>query len=209
MSSTQEEPYQISLEINNDRCKLLKTFKNIGIPRFKVIDIREGDEGITRHLVRLSTEQIHKIPEKILKKIQKTYPLQKDASAWFETEGCEICNTIVTKGSFLISGRNIQGSTIVYNFITPNFEAFKKIISTLEEHNLEPKILEVKKHKAKGLLTEKQERALWIALRMGFFEYPRKINTIELSQKLGIAPSTLSEIKRRGIRRLLEHHFET
>ncbi|MGB9853752.1 MAG: hypothetical protein ACPLRY_02970 [Candidatus Bathyarchaeales archaeon] len=29
-----------------------------------------------------------------------------------------------------------------------------------------------------------------------------------LSRKLEISPSTLSEIMRRGIRRLLKHHFE-
>jgi predicted DNA binding protein len=43
---------------------------------------------------------------------------------------------------------------------------------------------------------------------MGFFDYPRKINMEELSRKLGISPSTLSEMIRRGIRKLLMYHFE-
>jgi predicted DNA binding protein len=57
-------------------------------------------------------------------------------------------------------------------------------------------------------LTEKQERVLWLALKLGFFDYPRRINSIEFSKKLGIVPSTLSEMKRRGIRKLLKHYFE-
>ena len=59
-----------------------------------------------------------------------------------------------------------------------------------------------------GVLTEKQERIFWLALKGGFFDYPRKIDTVELAAKLGISPSTLSEITRRGMRRLLESHFK-
>lgn len=59
------------------------------------------------------------------------------------------------------------------------------------------------------ILTEKQERLLWLALKMGFLDYPRKINAVELSRRVGIRASTLSEITRRGIHRLLEQHFET
>jgi len=75
---------------------------------------------------------------------------------------------------------------------------------------LKPKILEVGKFRPKGkTLTEKQERVLWLALKMGFFEFSRKITMAELSRRLGLGLSTLSEITRRGIRRLLEDHFET
>ncbi len=59
-----------------------------------------------------------------------------------------------------------------------------------------------------GVLTEKQERIFWLALKGGFFDYPRKIDTVELAKKLGISPSTLSEITRRGMRRLLESYFK-
>ena len=72
-----------------------------------------------------------------------------------------------------------------------------------------PKILQVVKFKPKSrILTDKQERVLWLALKLGFFDYPRKINSIELSRRLGIAPSTLSEMTRRGMRKLLESYFE-
>lgn len=59
-----------------------------------------------------------------------------------------------------------------------------------------------------AVLTEKQERIFWLALKGGFFDYPRKIGLRELAEKLGVQSSTLSEIMRRGTRRLLEHYFE-
>ena len=59
-----------------------------------------------------------------------------------------------------------------------------------------------------GVLTENQERIFWLALKSGFFDYPRQIGMAELAAKLGISPATLSEIIRRGTRRLLEHYFK-
>ena len=110
---------------------------------------------------------------------------------------------------FLVSARHLSDYTIIYDFVVPNHEAFRNIVSKLEEHGLAPKILEVTKFKPKmKALTEKQERVLWLALKLGFFDYPRKINSIEFSKKLGIVPSSLSEITRNGIRRLLRHYFE-
>jgi predicted DNA binding protein len=58
------------------------------------------------------------------------------------------------------------------------------------------------------VLTENQERIFWLALKSGFFDYPRQIGMAELAAKLGISPATLSEIMRRGSRRLLEHYFK-
>ncbi|MEM3078779.1 MAG: helix-turn-helix domain-containing protein, partial [Thermoproteota archaeon] len=57
--------------------------------------------------------------------------------------------------------------------------------------------------------TEKQENVLWLSLKMGYFDTPRKIGTRELAKTLGIVPSTFSEITRSGIRKLLEKYFES
>jgi predicted DNA binding protein len=208
MEDPSDAPYIVSLEIVNKQCKLLRTFKDLDIQDFKLIDVRSLSEGLTRHLVKIPAEQINNIPEGTFKKIQINKGTLEHL-AWFESDGCEVCNLILSHGSFLVSGRSIENGALIYTFIAPNFEVFKSITSGLENIKLEPKILRMGKYKRTGILTERQERVLWLALQSGFFEFPRKINTIELSGRLGIALSTLSEILRRGTRRLLEHHFQT
>jgi predicted DNA binding protein len=97
----------------------------------------------------------------------------------------------------------------MYNFMVPSFEAFQKIVSTLKAAGLKVTVLKMGKFEPQaGVLTEKQERIFWLALKGGFFDYPRRIDTVELAAKLGISPSTLSEIVRRGTRRLLEGYFK-
>jgi predicted DNA binding protein len=103
----------------------------------------------------------------------------------------------------------MEEHVIRYSFIVPTFEAYKSIIHSLEKSGHKVNVLKMGSFEPKtGILTDKQERIFWLALKGGFFDYPRKIGTHELAAKLGIRPSTLSEILRRGTRRLLEHHFE-
>ena len=207
MSQSLDEPYYIVLEIENRQCKGLRMLENAGIEKYSLIDIRGTPRGSTRHLIKMPPEETKKLPEKLFKEkeIDKSADI---TSAWFNTDGCDICNTIFTNSSFLISAKHVKEYKIAYSFVTPNSEAYQKITSSLEAKAFEFKVLEAGKYKPKSrTLTEKQERVLWLALKMGFFEYPRKITMLQLSQRLGIGLSSLSEILRRGLRRLLEDYF--
>jgi predicted DNA binding protein len=53
-------------------------------------------------------------------------------------------------------------------------------------------------------LTARQEEVLGAALAQGYFEFPRRISLTNLSELVGVKPSTLSEILRGAERRILE-----
>lgn len=202
------KPYHVVIEVENRECRILKKVASLGIKHLKVTDIRSSRSGSIKHLIELEREQANKIS----KNFKIVVPRGKDESKpsiWFDSEGCEVCNCILSRDAFLISGKSMEENIIKYSFIVPTFDSYKSIISALENSGHKVKVLKIGSFKPKkGVLTEKQEKIFWLALKGGFFEYPRKIGTQELSAKLGIRPSTLSEILRRGTRRLLENYFE-
>ena len=206
MQPIKDEPYHIAIEIVNKQCRVSKRLEELGIKQFKIIDLRGVTSDTTRHLVKIPSKQVGRIP----KNLEVSQSESKgETSVWIDSSGCEVCTTILSNSSFLISGRTVQDGALLYTFITPNFRAFQTIISSLERKGFKPNILEVGKYqRRREILTEKQERALWLALKMGFFNYPRNLTMRELSFRLGVGLSTLSETMRRGIRRLLENHFE-
>jgi predicted DNA binding protein len=208
MTDVWRKPYHVVIEVENRQCRILKKFESLGLKRLQVADIRSSSSGSVKHLIELDRDQVKKIP-KDFKIVAPRGKAQGKPSIWFESEGCEVCNTILSRDAFLISGKSMEKHTIKYSFIVPTFEAYKSIISALESSGHKVNVLKRGSFEPKtGVLTEKQERIFWLALKGGFFDYPRKIGTRELSAKLGIRPSTLSEMLRRGTRRLLEHHFE-
>ena len=207
MTDVWSKPYHVVIEVENRQCRILKKFASLGLKHLQVADIRSSSSGSVKHLIELELNHVKKIPKGLL--IVPQSKAERKPSMWFESEGCEVCNIILSRDAFLISGKSIEEHTIKYSFIVPTFEAYKSIVSSLEETGHEVKVLKMGSFEPKtGVLTGKQERIFWLALKSGFFDYPRKIGTRELSAKLGIKPSTLSEILRRGTRRLLEHHFE-
>jgi predicted DNA binding protein len=133
---------------------------------------------------------------------------ERKSSVWLE-EGCEVCNTILSHDAFLVSGNSLENNIINYSFMAPTFEAYRGIVNDLEKAGYAVNILKIGKFKQRvGVLTKNQEKVFWFALKSGFFDYPRKISLAELAANLGISPATLSEVIRRGTRRLLEHYLK-
>lgn len=206
MSDSWREPYHVVIEVENKQCKMVKKLASIGFKHLKVVDVRSSSSGSVKHLMELGKEQAEGLSLGGAKLKGKA----EGSSMWFESEGCEVCNTILSRDAFLVSGKSLEDSMIMYSFMVPTFEAYKGIIADLEKSGHRVNVVKLGKFEAKtGVLTAKQERLFWLALKGGFFDYPRKIDTVELAAKLGISPATLSETLRRGTRRLLEHYFKS
>jgi|Deesub1362B_J571_1020462.scaffolds.fasta_scaffold00003_413 predicted DNA binding protein len=203
-----DEPIHIVLEIQNKECKVLEILRSLNIDKFKLIDIRSHTKGSISHLLKLEPDHLRKIlHSEIIKTKSRSYA-DTDYGIWIEGEGCNVCNTILSEGAFVISGANPKGDSFIYSFIAPNHDVFQNILHSLKKNGFNPKVLKVMKYRSSGrVLTEKQEIILWIALHSGFFDYPRKVKVEELARRLGISSSTFSEITRRGLRRLLEKYF--
>ena len=184
---------------------MVKKLFSLGFSHLKVVDVRSSSTGNVRHLMDIGEDQARKVPTELAVKGH----VEGKSSVWLESEGCEVCNTILKHNAFLISGKSMQNNIITYSFIVPTFEAYRGIICDLEKAGYAVNVRKAGKFEQQiDVLTENQERVFWLALKSGFFDYPRQIGMAELAEKIGISPATLSEIIRRGTRRLLEHYFK-
>jgi hypothetical protein len=199
------EPYQVVIEVENKQCKMVGKLASLGFKHLKVVDVRSSTSGSVRHLMDMGEDQAQKVPKELAAKGH----VEGKSAVWLESEGCEVCNTILAHDAFLVSGKSMQDNIITYSFMVPTHEAFRGIINDLEKTGHKVIVRKVGKFEAQiDVLTENQERIFWLALKSGFFDYPRQVGMAELAAKLGISAATLSEIMRRGTRRLLEHYFK-
>ena len=199
------EPYQVVIEVENKQCQMVGKLAALGFKHLKVVDVRSSKGGCVRHLMDVGEDQAPKVPQELAAKGR----VENKSAVWLESEGCEVCNTILAHDAFLVSGKSMQNNLITYSFMVPTPEAYKGILTDLERAGHKVTILKVGKFTQQiDVLTENQERIFWLALKSGFFDYPRQIGLTELAAKLGVSPATLSEIMRRGTRRLLEHYFK-
>ena len=123
------------------------------------------------------------------------------------TNTCAVCNTLEGTNCFLMDA-SVNESWITWKILTSDRESLKSVVKRLKDQGLEIKLHRIKEVEKSGLLTEKQEQILRIALIRGYFDYPKRISLRELAALFGISISTASEILRKGQKKILMDYFK-
>ncbi len=176
------EPLGIIFRIKNEKCRVSKSLRENGITEFKVIGIRPyGDKMI--HAVEIR-EGINKV-------------------RMLESEGCELCELLSSTKALLISA-TMRNDDMRCEVILPNRQALRKLSSALKTYKGFKIISIVKRDR---MLTRRQEEVLLTAVRMGYFDFPRRIRTRELAEMLGMSEASLTEVLRRAMRKLVMEYY--
>jgi len=122
---------------------------------------------------------------------------------------CTVCSLIVHSqtGYFIGPAATEEDCQMTYRLFM-NGEGIPAFLQTLHEKGVEYKIAEIAKMSKARSLTSKQERVLKSALELGYYDYPKRISTEDLSKVVGLAPSTISEILRRAEKRIISGYFD-
>jgi predicted DNA binding protein len=84
----------------------------------------------------------------------------------------------------------------------------QQLVANLERHGAEPKLVSLTEIGDKDALTARQEQITRMAFERGYFDFPRSIGLRQLAKIFGVSTSTLSEILRKGQRRIMTRYFK-
>ncbi len=122
---------------------------------------------------------------------------------------CKACDVLIKSKAFMVYPVDIHKGRMRWFLITDNNRTMGKICEGLEEYECDVKIERVVALSEKGILTERQEEIVREAFSYGYFDYPKRINSLKLAKKLGISISTLSEVLRAAQRRIFAKYLRT
>ena len=123
---------------------------------------------------------------------------------------CIVCSIIMDSKTGYFVGPATTGADCQLNYkLFLNGEGIPGFLQSLHDKGILYKISEIAKMAPQRALTPKQERVLKSALELGYYEYPKRISTEELSRSLNLAPSTVSEMLRRAERRIISGYFKS
>jgi predicted DNA binding protein len=126
------------------------------------------------------------------------------------SKNCVVCPAIadVDASCFISSAATEEDCSVGYKVLLSR-ENVPVIINRLSKTGAEYKVAEISTVSSLPGLTSRQERILKTAMELGFYDFPRKVTNEELAAKLGVKPSTLSEIVRRAERKVVGKYFES
>ena len=123
---------------------------------------------------------------------------------------CTVCSLIMeSKTGYFIGPATTEIDCQLSYKLFMSGEGIPGFLQSLHDNGVLYKISEIAKMTPARALTSKQERVLKSALEMGYYDYPKRVSTEDLSKALDLAPSTISEILRRAERRIISGYFKT
>ncbi|MCW4017243.1 MAG: helix-turn-helix domain-containing protein [Candidatus Bathyarchaeota archaeon] len=120
-----------------------------------------------------------------------------------------VLNSVGIVEGYLFPPLNIQDGKIRISFVG-NERQVGQFLEKLNQKGIRYKVVllaeaDFSLNSPLNQLTEKQRKILIAAYKHGYYDVPRKINSQQLAQKLGVVDSTLVEHLRKAEHRLLTH----
>ena len=182
----------------------------------KILSMKTGKSDQITHFVDVVSEEA--AAEKLSKDIRNSSGVVSSELASVGSNrivgavtstDCRVCSSIIDSNSGYFVGPAITvGDCRLSYKLFMSGDAIPTFLQALHDKGVVYEISEIAKLSAQQKITSKQERVLKSALELGYFDYPKRVSTEELSKRLGIAPSTLNEILRRAERRIIKVYFE-
>jgi len=124
------------------------------------------------------------------------------------TTRCQICRILTDADVFLISAQSRAQGMVEWTLVLSDKAVLKEIFDHLKEKSVEANLVKLTKIDDKETLTERQDKITQVAFERGYFDYPKRISLRELARMFEVSPSTLSEILRKGQRKIVMDYFK-
>ena len=134
---------------------------------------------------------------------------QRLVSFFVDVVKCRACHVLITSKAFMVYPVDIKKGRMKWLLITDDNRTVGKLVENLEEIGCDIKIDRVTPLSEKGVLTDRQEEIIRAAFAVGYFDFPRKIGSEKLADKLSVSVSTLSEVMRAAQRRIFAEYLQT
>ncbi|OGS43700.1 MAG: hypothetical protein A3K76_04615 [Euryarchaeota archaeon RBG_13_57_23] len=181
----------------------------------KVIDrVPYSDRGV-KDLVEIAGPQ--DVMDEVLRDIRKNPMVTKVETTMTErgkligavtTSRCDICRILTDSDVFLISAETRDNGKVDWTLVLSDKAVLKDIFDHLKNKSVEAELVKLTKIDDKESLTERQDKIAKVAFERGYFDYPKRISLRELARMFEVSPSTLSEILRKGQRKIVLDYFK-
>ncbi|MCK4969880.1 MAG: helix-turn-helix domain-containing protein [Thermoplasmata archaeon] len=184
--------------------------------RVLLIDTVQADESITKDLVEINLreEDSDAVIEFIkdfehVVNVEITERHKGRLLAIVEVRDCPGCVSLATSDVFLLSAHTTEDKRIEWKVAFSNREDLDKLIWDMQSTGSDVELVRVSNAIDDGLrLTDRQLKIVEVAFKRGYYDYPKRISIRELARIFGVSTATVSEILRRGQRKIIKEHFE-
>lgn len=125
------------------------------------------------------------------------------------THKCLACSLLSSTHSHLVSASGQKDGKVLWRVMTSSRDEIKTLVKRLRKAKFEAELIKLAPIDSREVLTQRQEEIIMMAYERGYFETPRKIKLKDLSDMTGVSQATLSEILRKGQKKIVVDYLRT
>ena len=202
MSRSGDSSVQAEIELKRNDCSITNLLKQLNL-KAAVSRLKIASE-LTLHRVE-SEDQVPIVTE--LRKASIKFTQAGNNTIWAESRSCSACRAMALSEAAILSTRSIGTDTIVYRIVVPSKRSLYHLKGELEKAGLEPRVIEFFDNEDEEL-TKREMDIIRSAFSLGYYDIDRGISTTELAQKFGISTSSISDVLRRGTKKIIKAFLE-
>ena len=126
---------------------------------------------------------------------------------WVDASSCTACAFLSTSFSGVLGSRTVCQERIQYRVLLPSARELRSLEASMKAVNLEHELLAIIPYVHQEL-TARQREILKTAFDRGYFDDHSRTSLTELAGIVGLSPSSLSEIMRRGLKKSVSFYFD-
>ncbi len=181
--------------------------------KVRVIDRKPFGRHGVRDLVEIHAKDA--TADEVIRAIRRN-PFVQNASLQSTKEGkalasvttkCLACSTLATSNCFLVRSTTEDSGAIRWEVVAEDRAAIRELVERLQGAGIAAALGSLAEASDEDALTHRQAEILQTALERGYFDYPKAIGIRELAATFHASTSTVSEILRKGQKKVLREYF--
>lgn len=142
-----------------------------------------------------------------LRKIAKSVRQISKETAWVESESCTACRFFASVNMPIIGSRTVDKEKVVFRLMAQSKKAADRLVREMQDVGLKPKVVDVTTSESMEV-TDREKEVLLYAFNHGYFEQDRGASLTELAEALEVSPSSLSDVMRRALRKIVMEYLK-
>ena len=196
------ETVELTVEVERSDC-LVTNLVFSKLPGASVGRLVIGSET---SLHKVDSEQLQEFITEFRKISRSVRQISKE-TAWVETDSCVACKYFSSINMPIIGSRTVDNSKVVFRLMAQSKKAADRIVREMQEIGLKPQVLDITTSESMEV-TDREKEVLLYAFNHGYFEQDRGASLTELAEGLEVSPSSLSDVMRRAMRKIVMEYLK-
>lgn len=199
----ERKPLQVQITVERHDCPVTNAMS--GSKSNYIIKRVNVGERFSKHLVEFENYE-HGTANRLRKEFSKVTKID-EKRLWVDCKTCSSCNAISKSESIIFSADPLSVELISYKLLLPSENSLEELLETFASKSLKIDVTDKADYIVPEELTKRQTEILLTAYNRGYFDVDRKITLTELANEIGIKPSSLEDILRRGLKKVVEYYI--